>query len=187
MELIRKCCPTSDGHHGYTKNGHPVYIEKTGQINVDVLLSQFSDQEIVTTHIYQQETLMKAADLQSQKLKKTVDGIFIILDLEGLSLAHRAAVRFTEILNRMDEKYYPERMYKIFIINAPWVFPVIWTMVKLFMDPVTLTKVQIFTTGYVYRCCLQNEFRLFCPYGHQSIDCVRISIFRVQLIFLIYF
>eukprot|EP01054_Gregarina_sp_Poly1_P004348 Gregarina_sp_Poly_1__4347@NODE_2356_length_2245_cov_127_891185_g1106_i1_p5_GENE_NODE_2356_length_2245_cov_127_891185_g1106_i1NODE_2356_length_2245_cov_127_891185_g1106_i1_p5_ORF_typecomplete_len123_score12_21CRAL_TRIO/PF00650_20/1_1e23CRAL_TRIO_2/PF13716_6/0_0079GUN4_N/PF16416_5/0_34_NODE_2356_length_2245_cov_127_891185_g1106_i16731041 len=39
--------------------------------------------------------------------------------------------------------HYPERSYKIFIINAPWYFSAGWSILSPFLDPRTRQKVHI--------------------------------------------
>ncbi len=38
---------------------------------------------------------------------------------------------------------YPEIMGKFFIINAPWAFSAIWAIVKVWLDEVTVNKIDI--------------------------------------------
>ena len=38
-------------------------------------------------------------------------------------------------------RHYPERCHKIFLVNAPWSFSVVWSLIKPFLDPVTANKV----------------------------------------------
>ena len=41
----------------------------------------------------------------------------------------------------MSQNYYPERLGKLYIINAPWGFGGIFSVVKRFLDPVTVAKI----------------------------------------------
>jgi hypothetical protein len=44
---------------------------------------------------------------------------------------------------QIDSTYYPERLGDLYVINAPWIFPVIWAIVKGWIDPVTRAKIHI--------------------------------------------
>jgi hypothetical protein len=44
---------------------------------------------------------------------------------------------------------YPETMGKFFIVNAPWTFSTVWTLVKPWLDEVTVKKIEISRDGNV--------------------------------------
>jgi hypothetical protein len=44
---------------------------------------------------------------------------------------------------QQSDKYYPERAKVIFIVNAPWIFPLLWNLVSLFVDQATKIKIQV--------------------------------------------
>ena len=50
---------------------------------------------------------------------------------------------------KSDETYYPETLKKVFIINAPMYFTAVWTVVKPWLDPVVLSKIEILGTNYL--------------------------------------
>lgn len=43
---------------------------------------------------------------------------------------------------------YPEVMGKFFIINAPWGFSTVWSVVKGWLDPVTAAKIDVLGSDY---------------------------------------
>ena len=43
---------------------------------------------------------------------------------------------------------YPECMGKFYIINAPWAFSAVWSVVKPWLDEVTVAKIDILGTSY---------------------------------------
>ncbi len=69
-----------------------------------------------------------------------------VCDLNGITPGHftgpvREAVRE---ISELTKNHYPERSFRIAVVNAPYVFGwVIWPVVKAFLDPVTLTKIHI--------------------------------------------
>ena len=50
---------------------------------------------------------------------------------------------------------YPETMGKFYIINAPWAFSAVWTVVKPWLDEVTVSKIDIIGTSYKDKLLLQ--------------------------------
>lgn len=47
-----------------------------------------------------------------------------------------------------DLAYFPERLYRMIIINSPWYFPALYNMFKPFIDPRTREKIVILGTDY---------------------------------------
>ena len=43
--------------------------------------------------------------------------------------------------------HYPERVNKVFLINAPYFFTGLWASVKLFLDPAVVSKISISSSG----------------------------------------
>lgn len=49
---------------------------------------------------------------------------------------------------RIGQDRYPEIMGKFYIINAPWAFTAVWSMIKGWLDEVTVNKIDILNTSY---------------------------------------
>lgn len=43
---------------------------------------------------------------------------------------------------------YPEIMGKFYIINAPWAFSAVWSIIKVWLDEVTVNKIDIIGAAY---------------------------------------
>ena len=68
-----------------------------------------------------------------------------IVDLRGLSLSlvkkdNRA---FIKSAMGFSAACYPETVHKIFIVNSPTFFSMIWKVVRPWVDPVTADKLQV--------------------------------------------
>lgn len=46
------------------------------------------------------------------------------------------------------QNYYPEPLGKLSLINAPWGFSSVSSVVKSFLDPVTVNKIYILGSNY---------------------------------------
>ena len=60
---------------------------------------------------------------------------------QGLGWGHRAALKFSKLITEADSKYYPERMHRTYIVNAPGLFSFFWAIASVWLDPVTKSKV----------------------------------------------
>ena len=128
---------------GCDKKGRPIYIEKSGSVHVDAFLSCFTDDDILMAHLWQQENSVRRAAESSKQRGEHVELFTQILDLNGLSMATQRATKFTKMIVANDNAFYPERLGDLFVINAPWVFPVLWNIVKGWIDPVTRSKIHV--------------------------------------------
>lgn len=72
-----------------------------------------------------------------------------IMDLKGVTLTKIPSV-YSNIqrVSAISQNYYPERLGKMYLINAPWGFSTIWSVVKGWIDPVTAKKIHILGSGY---------------------------------------
>lgn len=111
-------------HHGFDKCGRPLYIEKTGMIPVDGMLSYFTDAEMLHAHIWGNEYSAMRAKQGSVRAGKTVDTFASILDLKGLTSSHKKLLDYAKLMTAVDQDHYPERLGFMCVINCPWYFPV---------------------------------------------------------------
>mmetsp|Transcript_5540 Transcript_5540/g.10770 ORF Transcript_5540/g.10770 Transcript_5540/m.10770 type:complete len:292 (+) Transcript_5540:81-956(+) len=68
-----------------------------------------------------------------------------IMDLQGFKMSMLAGQK-RQILQRLldvGSHYFPEQMWKIYLINTPLLFRGVWTMVKPWLHPITVAKVQM--------------------------------------------
>jgi hypothetical protein len=57
IEYFRRMIPFS--FHGFDKQGRPFYVEKSGRIHPDFLLNFFTDEEMLTAHLWSMEISVK--------------------------------------------------------------------------------------------------------------------------------
>ena len=153
---------------GFDKEGHPIYIEATGNfpladplhrpraaaeprpprkgtIDTPKLLKVLTVRDLVrrpggstpistrtsaddgcpqvVRHIRQQEKALARMPEGSARVGHPVEKQLIILDLKGLSLRpHRTAMSVFKTVIQIDSDYYPERLFRFYFVNAPWIF-----------------------------------------------------------------
>lgn len=144
VELIVKLIPNA--HFGHDLNGYPIYIERTGCIDPDVFMSAFSDHQILVSHIWGQEHQIQRCNKFCKENNLpigSIDKFSTIMDLAGLGMQHKGCLKFTKLITENDSKFYPERMGFMFIVNPTMMFKIFWNMVKLWLDPVTKSKIIV--------------------------------------------
>ena len=66
----------------------------------------------------------------------------------GIGMATPAVYRFMKLTTTITQDNFPETLYKMFIINAPMLFSVIWSVAKVFIDKKTQNKISIIGGRY---------------------------------------
>ena len=139
------------------KDSRPVYLEKTGCIDVTGLLSVSNMDRLVQWHVQCtevdsgrlfREITAEVAD-GSRKLSKgatTVTQGTNILDLENFSMGMfmGESKEYLGRISKISQDYYPETMGKMFIVNAPMIFTTVWSVVKGWLDPRTVAKIGLY-------------------------------------------
>jgi hypothetical protein len=88
--------------------------------------------------------MMRRLNHASIKYNKPIDKQVLVFDMSQLSYSVNitALQAFRQTLY-IDQNYYPERLHIFFIINTPWFFSPLWSLIKPFIDPVTADKIHL--------------------------------------------
>jgi hypothetical protein len=85
----------------------------------------------------------------SRKANNLLETCCTIMDLKGVTLTKVPSVySYVRQASVVSQNYYPERLGKLYLINAPWGFSTVWSVVKGWLDPVTVSKINILGSGY---------------------------------------
>ncbi|KAL4906143.1 hypothetical protein BDW74DRAFT_139089 [Aspergillus multicolor] len=137
-------------YHKTDKDGRPVYIEKLGNIDLTALQKITTDERMLKNLVTEYE---KLADPRlpacSRKAGKLLETCCSIMDLKGVGLMSAPSVYgYLKQASVVSQNYYPERLGKLYLINAPWGFSTVFSVVKGFLDPVTVNKIHVLGSGY---------------------------------------
>lgn len=116
----------------------------------------------------------------SRKAGTLLETCCTIMDLKGVGLSRVSSVYgYVKQASAISQNYYPERLGKLYLINAPWGFSSVFGVVKGFLDPVTVQKIHVLGSHYqpellaqVPKENLPKEFGgvCSCPHGCQFSD-----------------
>ena len=85
----------------------------------------------------------------SRKAGTLLETCCTITDLKGVGITKIPQVyTYLKQVSTLSQNYYPERLGRLYIINAPWGFSGIWGVVKGWLDPVTVQKIHILGSSY---------------------------------------
>ncbi|KAF5273986.1 hypothetical protein FQA39_LY01102 [Lamprigera yunnana] len=144
------------GSTGCDKTGSPgtYYIGNAQSLDsILVIFVPFSGLDIVgVVHCSSKSDMIKMTikvlENYLDAAKKTgANDIVVVFDMDGFNLKHyawRPAAEVVIALLQMYEANYPEILKACYIINAPTVFAVAFTVVKRFLNDYTLAKISIF-------------------------------------------
>lgn len=127
-------------YHLAGKSGSKVYIEKSGVINLKELKARGISLDDLLYHY------MFITEFVWTYLDPTEEGRSItVLDVKGIGIKDVGGevVKFIKAASAFCGQHYPERSGHIYIINVPMWFSGVWKMIKVFLDPVTLSKIHI--------------------------------------------
>ncbi|KAG1740344.1 CRAL-TRIO domain-containing protein [Suillus lakei] len=126
-------------YHKIDKDGRPVYIERLGKLNVPALYG-------VTT----KERLLQRLVLEYEKfLTERLPASSAAVGHPAFSLSSFYQVRdYVNEASKIGQDRYPECMGKFYIINAPWGFSAVWSLIKPWLDEVTVSKIEILGSSY---------------------------------------
>lgn len=137
-------------YHKTDKDGRPVYIEQLGKVDLEKLRTITTDDRMLQNLVVEYEKLadprLPACSRKSGQLLETCCSIF---DLKGVGLSKASQVYgYVQRASAISQNHYPERLGKFYIINAPWGFSGVFSMVKRFLDPVTVAKIHVLGSGF---------------------------------------
>ena len=85
----------------------------------------------------------------SRKAGNLLETCCTIMDLKGVGITKVSSVySYVKQASAISQNYYPERLGRLYIINAPWGFSGVFNIVKGWLDPVTVEKIHVLGGGY---------------------------------------
>jgi len=126
---------------GNDYEGHPVVYAPLGQWNIRDKISEGYLEETMEARFYMLEAVIMDAISRSQKHQ-----FVLLVDLSGLTFYKVAHLETTNVVIKIFQDFdhhYPERLRAAFVVNPPWVFPYAFSLIKPWLAPKTLSKVNI--------------------------------------------
>ncbi|KUJ10669.1 uncharacterized protein LY89DRAFT_689321 [Mollisia scopiformis] len=137
-------------YHKTDKDGRPVYIEQLGNIDLAAMYKITTSERMLNNLAVEYERLadprLPACSRKSGTLLETC---CTIMDLKGVGITKVSSVySYVKQASAISQNYYPERLGRLYLINAPWGFSGVFNVVKGWLDPVTVEKIHVLGSGY---------------------------------------
>ncbi|KAI0031553.1 CRAL-TRIO domain-containing protein [Vararia minispora EC-137] len=136
-------------YHKLDKDGRPIYIEVLGKLDVKALYAITTQERQLQRLVYEYEkSITERLPAASRTVGHPVETFCTIMDLAGVSLSAFYRVKdYVSKATQIGQDRYPETMGRFFIVNAPWGFSTVWAIVKPWLDPVTVAKIDVLGSG----------------------------------------
>ncbi|KAI8882242.1 CRAL/TRIO domain-containing protein [Backusella circina FSU 941] len=137
--------------HKVDREGCPIYIERLGYHKAKELAKYNKVEEVQGYHIGCNEFLHRVVMKDCSKAAgRHINRETVIFDCTGMGWhqLHMPALYFIRAIADCDQKYYPETLNKFFLVNAPSAFVYVWKIVKAWLDPGVIAKIQILGADY---------------------------------------
>ncbi|KAF8244335.1 hypothetical protein K440DRAFT_605138 [Wilcoxina mikolae CBS 423.85] len=137
-------------YHKTDKDGRPVYFEQCGKIDLAQMYKITTEERMIQNLVVEYERLTDPRlPACSRKAGKLVETCCTVMDLKGVGITSVSQVySFIKKVTSISQNYYPERLGKLYIINAPWGFASAFKLIKGCLDPVTVEKINILGSSY---------------------------------------
>ncbi|XP_071480689.1 SEC14-like protein 2 [Diadema antillarum] len=139
------------GVTGMDKEGHILYVADVGNLDPKGIMYSAKVSDILKTNIYYNEELGQQQDQMSlEKYGRRIEGVTAVIDLEKLGIHHlwKPGVDALQKVAVIEEQHYPELIHRLFIVNAPKIFPLAYSLIKPFLREDTRKKIQVLGSGW---------------------------------------
>lgn len=153
-------------HHfrGFDKLGRPVLYDQVGRLNVEALLMLTDIHHMVRYHWFTMCKLLPDLFTEAAHSGRADPrvGLVSVLDLQGLSTKSlaRDVYGYIREISAIDQLCFPELLGRLFIINTPRLFSAIWAVIKVWLDPKTVAKIEVISKPAVWRPRLAEVIRI---------------------------
>ncbi|KAK4046415.1 cytosolic factor, phosphatidylinositol/phosphatidylcholine transfer protein [Microbotryomycetes sp. JL201] len=137
-------------YHKTDKDGRPVYIEQLGKLDLKELYKHTTPERQIQSLVVEYEKFQRdRLPVCSELAGHLIETSCTIMDLKGVGISQFWHVKnYVQEASAISQNNYPETMGKFYIINAPWAFSTAWSVVKGWLDPVSVSKISIIGSSY---------------------------------------
>lgn len=146
-EVIQKYYP--GGIIGRDREGNVVMIDPFGQIDLKGIMMSVKKEDIIRSQVYRLEKIEMMRRQQTTK-EKPIHQCVHIQDMTGFSskIMFKAGLNLVlEILDMLEQNY-PETLKTTYIINAPRIFNMGYSVIKKFMNKEITDKFRMYTSNW---------------------------------------
>ena len=143
--------------YGRDKSNRPILV-----VDVARLIRRINNQSASLAPV--EAELVNVLDFFVEKLcvPGHVEQLVVIVDLKNCD-TWDAPIEFTQKCAKTLSSYFRSRLNKLFVINTPLLFYTFWRMIKVFVPPRTVAKVNIMRSDYMSILLEQIDLNMIDP------------------------
>ncbi|XP_067941657.1 retinal-binding protein-like isoform X2 [Watersipora subatra] len=138
------------GMCGYDKDGLPIRIEPFGDLDMKGIMRSVKKSDLEKVAIKNCEMLMKECKYQSKLKEKRIDGFTLIFDMANFSRKMLWKPGLNVYMHNAEilQNNYPEMQKRMFIINSPKLFPILWKIAQPILSEESKKKIKVLDKNY---------------------------------------
>ena len=139
------------GYCGVDKLGRPIYIERSGYINPTKVWEIVEEDELWRFFYHSYEQVNNLHFMVASKVSgKQIAHTFTIMDMSHFSVGmmNKRVYNLVQNASKIAQDYYPESLGQLRIVNSPWVFTGVWSIIKAWLDEKTRLKISLVGGSY---------------------------------------
>lgn len=157
-------------YDGVDRDGRPVGWAKLGGVDIAAAAKQVSLEQLKMVHLWEREQMLR-------RLRAARFGCFtLVLDLKHWQarLMSRQALGFVQELLGLDTELFAQRVYAVYVINAPQLFAACFAALAPFLSARMLAMVHLHSSEAVWRPALLEAIgraQMPAEYGGTCASC----------------
>ena len=132
-------------YHGSTVSGAPMYLIRAGITNPTAMMDEIPRDTVVDFMMYRKEIGFAKCDRITRRTRVLIK-LVTVNDLNHVSLLGGTDKRFQAVLgesSKLSEIHYPQLLDRAVLINVPYIFSAIWSVLKNVLSAKARSKVAI--------------------------------------------
>lgn len=132
-------------YHGCTNSGAPLYLVRAGISNPTAMMDEIPKADVVDFMMYRKEIGFAKCDRITRSTRVLIK-LVTVNDLNHVSLLAGTDKRFQVVLgesSKLSELHYPQLLDRAVLVNVPYIFSAIWSVMKNALSAKARSKVAI--------------------------------------------
>ena len=144
---------------GTDRIGHILHVESLKHIQVKAIRTTLPLDVMLAHRARCHESMSRLRARRARREGFVMHKSIYVCDLSGLSMSYikPSWIKWLKPIFAQGSEYYPETLWRMYLVNAPWVVKSLWKIIKVWIDPETLAKIGIYGGPKVFRAAMQKD------------------------------
>lgn len=145
--------------YGIDDKGHFLSVIHLGKSDISSL-NDYNDLEVTQIVTQKLFGLSKHLEHISSEQNKQVYKYSLFIDFSniGFNLLSSSYKDKLKLIFNIGSEYFPESIYHIYIVGAPYIFTILWNIIKYWINPITMKKIKFVKLRHIYDMLVKDGF-----------------------------